>query len=109
MVLFNVAAVVSIRWLATAAHIGPGSLGLWAGAAVFFFVPLALAVAGLNEKFPCEGGIYTWTGISFGQWHGFLCGWCAPGLALLPARPGYGRAGITQRRRIHSAAVTASV
>ena len=27
MVLFNVAAVVSIRWLATAAHIGPGSLG----------------------------------------------------------------------------------
>lgn len=76
MVLFNVAAVVSIRWLATAAHIGPGSLGLWAGAAVFFFVPLALAVAGLNEKFPCEGGIYAWTGISFGEWHGFLCGWC---------------------------------
>ena len=76
MVLFNVAAVVSIRWLATAAHIGPGSLGLWAGAALFFFVPLALAVAGLTEKFPQEGGIYTWTGISFGEWHGFLCGWC---------------------------------
>ncbi len=76
MVLFNVAAVVSIRWLATAAHIGPGSLGLWAGAALFFFVPLAFTVAGLNEKFPCEGGIYAWTGISFGEWHGFLCGWC---------------------------------
>ena len=76
MVLFYVAAVVSIRWLATAAHIGPGSLGLWAGAALFFFVPLALAVAGLTEKFPQEGGIYTWTGISFGEWHGFLCGWC---------------------------------
>ena len=42
VVLFNIAAVVSIRWLATAAHIGPGSLVLWAGAAVFFFVPLAL-------------------------------------------------------------------
>jgi amino acid transporter len=75
MVLFNVAAVVSIRWLATAAHIGPGSLGLWAGAALFFFVPLALAVAGLTEKFPQEGGLYTWTGIAFGEWHGFLCGW----------------------------------
>lgn len=76
MVLFNVAAVVSIRWLATAAHIGPGSLGLWAGAALFFFIPLALAVAGLTEKFPQAGGIYTWTGTSFGEWHGFLCGWC---------------------------------
>jgi amino acid transporter len=76
MVLFNVAAVVSIRWLATAAHIGPGSLALWVGAALFFFVPLALSVAGLTEKFPQEGGIYTWTGISFGEWHGFLCGWC---------------------------------
>jgi amino acid transporter len=76
VVLFNVAAVVSIRWIATAAHIGPGALSLWAGAAVLFFVPLALAVAGLNAKYPCEGGIYTWTGISFGEWHGFLCGWC---------------------------------
>jgi amino acid transporter len=75
MVLFNVAAVVSIRWLATAAHIGPGSLGLWAGAAFFFFVPLALAVAGLTEKLPLEGGIYAWTAVSFGEWHGFLCGW----------------------------------
>ena len=75
VVLFNVAAVVSIRWLATAAHIGPGSLGLWAGAAVFFFVPLALAVAGLTERYPREGGIYAWTAVSFGEWHGFLCGW----------------------------------
>jgi len=76
LVLFNVAAVVSIRWLATAAHIGSGSLALWAGAAVFFFVPLALAVARLAERFPEEGGIYAWTGRAFGEWHGFLCGWC---------------------------------
>lgn len=76
VVLFNIAAVVSIRWLTTAAHIGPGSLSLWAGAALLFFVPLALAVARLNELYPEEGGIYAWTGISFGEWHGFLCGWC---------------------------------
>jgi amino acid transporter len=76
LVLFNVAAVVSIRWLTTAARIGPGSLWLWAGAALLFFVPLALAVARLNERYPEEGGIYAWTGASFGDWHGFLCGWC---------------------------------
>jgi len=76
LVLFNIAAVASIRWLATAAHIGPGSLALWAGAAVFFFVPLALSVTGLTARFPEEGGIYNWTAHSFGDWHGFLCGWC---------------------------------
>ena len=76
LILFNIAAVVSIRWLAAAAHIGPGSLELWAGAAVLFFVPLSLAVAGLNARFPEEGGIYAWTGRTFGEWHGFLCGWC---------------------------------
>ncbi|MCC7153825.1 MAG: APC family permease [Bryobacterales bacterium] len=75
VVLFNVAAVVSIRWIATAARIGAGSLSLWIGAAVLFFVPLALAVARLNERFPREGGLYAWTGITFGEWHGFLCGW----------------------------------
>lgn len=52
VVLFNIAAVVSIRWLATAAHIGPGSLVLWAGAGVFFFVPLALAVGRADEALP---------------------------------------------------------
>jgi amino acid transporter len=76
LVLFNIAAVVSIRWLATAAHIGPGSLALWAGAAVFFFVPLARAVAHLTEWLPEEGGVYVWTRHSFGEWHGFVCGWC---------------------------------
>jgi amino acid transporter len=76
LVLFNIAAVVSLRWLATAAHIGPGSLALWAGAALFFFLPLARAVAHLAEWLPEEGGIYVWTRHSFGEWHGFICAWC---------------------------------
>ena len=76
VVLFNIAAVVSIRWLTTAARIGPGSLSLWAAAALLFFVPLALVVARMNDLYPREGGIYAWTGIAFGEWHGFLCGWC---------------------------------
>jgi amino acid transporter len=76
LVLFNIAAVVSIRWLATAAHIGPLSLLLWTGAALLFFLPLALSVATLTARFPSQGGIYVWTAHFFGPWHGFLCGWC---------------------------------
>src|ERR1700690_3620147 len=76
LVLFNIAAVIGIRWLAAAAHTGPVSITLWLLAAVFFFIPSALAVASLSAKFPQEGGIYVWTQQGFGDWHGFLCGWC---------------------------------
>ncbi len=76
LVLFNIAAVVGTRWLAAAAHAGPSSVSLWLLAAAFFFVPSALAVSRLASVFPEEGGIYTWTKRTFGDWHGFLCGWC---------------------------------
>jgi amino acid transporter len=76
LVLFNIAAVIGIRWLAAAAHTGPISITLWLLAAAFFFIPSALAVAALSAKFPQEGGIYVWTKQGFGDWHGFLCGWC---------------------------------
>jgi amino acid transporter len=75
-VLFNIAAVVGIRWLAAAAQAGPGSITLWLLAAVLFFVPSALAVSTLSARFPEQGGIYVWTRRGFGDWHGFLCGWC---------------------------------
>jgi glutamate:GABA antiporter len=68
--------VVGIRWLAAAAHTGPGSITLWVLAAGLFFIPLALSVAALSKRFPEEGGIYVWTRRGFGDWHGFLCGWC---------------------------------
>ncbi len=74
--LFNIAAVVGIRWLAAAAHTGPGSVTLWLLAAGLFFVPSALTVSALSRRFPQEGGIYVWTRQAFGDWHGFLCGWC---------------------------------
>jgi glutamate:GABA antiporter len=76
LILFNIAAVTGVRWLAAAAHTGPGSISLWLLAAVFFFVPSALAVAALSRRFPEQGGIYVWTRRAFGDWHGFLCGWC---------------------------------
>jgi len=75
LVLFNISAVVGIRWVAAAAHVGPGSLALWALAAVLFFVPSALAVSSLSRLYPGQGGLYVWAQRSFGDWHGFLCGW----------------------------------
>jgi len=76
LVLFNLAAVVGIRWLAAAARAGPSSLALWLLAAALFFVPSALAVARLSALWPEHGGLYVWTRRSLGDWHGFLCGWC---------------------------------
>jgi amino acid transporter len=76
LVLFNLVAVVGIGWVATAAKAGPSSLTLWLLAALFFFIPLGLAVVQLSSSFPAEGGIYAWTKNEFGERHGFLCGWC---------------------------------
>ncbi|MCS7023595.1 MAG: APC family permease [Bryobacteraceae bacterium] len=76
LTLFNISAVVGIRWLAAAAHTGPGVLTLWLVAALLFFVPSALAVASLSRRFPQQGGLYVWTQQAFGPWHGFLCGYC---------------------------------
>jgi len=76
LVLFNIVAVLSLRWTATAGAAGPSSLTLWVLAAVLFFVPQGLAVSYLAARFPEEGGIYFWTKRTFGEGHGFLCGWC---------------------------------
>ena len=76
LVLFNLAAVVGLRWLATAGKAGPSALALWLLAAVFFFVPQGLVVTELSSRFPQEGGIYQWTKGALGEKHGYLCGWC---------------------------------
>lgn len=75
LVLLNVAAVASSRWVASAAHTGPGSISLWILAILTFFIPSALVVASLSRRFPEEGGLYIWTKRAFGDWHGFLCAW----------------------------------
>src|SRR3954449_7449547 len=75
LVLFNIVAVLSLRWTATAAAAGPSSLTMWVLAALLFFIPQGLAVSYLSARFPNEGGIYFWAKRSFGESHGFLCGW----------------------------------
>jgi amino acid transporter len=73
--LFAIACIVGARWIATAAHAGPGTIVLWIIGAVCFSVPLAIAVAALTIRHPQAGGMYVWTRHDFGPWHGFLCFW----------------------------------
>jgi amino acid transporter len=75
IVLFNVAAIVGMRWIALAAASGPSSLLLWALAALLFFIPQGFAVVALASALPEEGGLYVWTSKAFGPRHGFLVGW----------------------------------
>jgi amino acid transporter len=75
IVLFNVAAIVGMRWVALAAANGPSSLLLWVLAALMFFVPQGFAVISLASAVPEEGGLYVWTSQAFGPRQGFLVGW----------------------------------
>ncbi len=75
VVLFNITAIVGLRWLTTAAQFGPASLLLWLLAMAIFFLPSAAAVRELAALEPGSGGIYRWVTRAFGPWHGFLAGW----------------------------------
>jgi glutamate:GABA antiporter len=76
LVLFNLVAVIGLRWLSTAAKAGPSALTLWLLAGLLFFVPQGLVVTELASRFPQEGGIYQWTKRALGEKHGYVCGWC---------------------------------
>src|SRR3954470_10737418 len=75
LTLFAIACIIGTRWIASAAHAGPGSILLWFLGAIFFVVPLAISIAALTVKHPEAGGLYRWTRADFGPWHGFLAFW----------------------------------
>jgi amino acid transporter len=75
VLLFCIATVLGPRWIAAAARNGQSSIVLWILAAVLFFVPTAFIVVELSTRFPEEGGLYVWTKMAFGDFHGFIAGW----------------------------------
>lgn len=75
VVLFNITAIVGLRWITTASQFGPASLVLWMLAMGIFFLPLAVAVRELAHIDPGEGGIYRWVSRAFGERHAFVAGW----------------------------------
>jgi amino acid transporter len=76
LVLFYTIAVVGLRWVPTAATLGPSSITLWILSFACFFLPLAFTVCELSSRYPEEGGLYVWVRQSFGDFNGFLAGWC---------------------------------
>jgi glutamate:GABA antiporter len=75
VVLFLIVAVISPRWIATAAAVGPSAVIVWAIAFAAFFVPLAFTVLDLSARHPEEGGIYVWARRAFGDFAGFMTAW----------------------------------
>ena len=61
LTLFYIVTILSIRWVATAAAAGPGTLVVWVLALLGLFIPLAASVLALAARFPDEGGLYVWT------------------------------------------------
>jgi amino acid transporter len=114
VLLFCIATVLGPRWIAAAARNGQSSISLWILAAVLFFVPTAFVVVELSTRFPEEGGLYVWTKMAFGDFHGFVAGWTYwiytifyfPGLLLASAAMTPTSAAAEQRgwRKIHVSA-----
>jgi len=75
LVLFYVASGLSLRWIATAAAVGPSAIAIWLTAFVGFFVPLAMCVLDLSSRYPDEGGLYVWTREAFGPFSAFISAW----------------------------------
>lgn len=76
VVLFNVTAIVGLRWLTTASfQFGFAAIPVWILAMLVFFVPSAIAVRELTDIDPGAGGIYRWVSRAYGPRHGFLAGW----------------------------------
>ncbi len=69
-------AVVNLNVVPVIAVSGVKVIWLMAAAILFFFLPQGIAVIELAEHMPGEGGLYLWTKETFGDFHGFMCGWC---------------------------------
>ena len=75
MLLF-VVAVFNLNVVPSIAANGGVTVWLWLIALVLFFWPQGIAVIELAHRYPGEGGVYLWAKEVFGDFHGFLSGWC---------------------------------
>lgn len=72
----SIVAIANLNVVPVIAAGGPTTMWLWAAALLLFFLPQGIGVIELSHRFPQEGGVYVWTKEMFGDFHGFLCGWC---------------------------------
>jgi amino acid transporter len=76
LVLLFVVAIVNLNVVPTIAASGGVTVWLWLISLLLFFWPQGIAVVELSHRYPGEGGVYLWTKKIFGDFHGFLSGWC---------------------------------
>ncbi len=76
LALLFIVAVTNLNVVPAIAANGPVTIWLWLLALIFFFWPQGMAVIELSHRYPGEGGVYLWTKEVFGDFHGFLSGWC---------------------------------
>ena len=76
LVLLFVVAVFNLNVVPSIAANGGVTVWLWLISLVLFFWPQGIAVIELAHRYPGEGGVYLWAKEVFGDFHGFLSGWC---------------------------------
>src|SRR4030088_721882 len=76
LVLLFVVAVFNLNVVPSIAANGGVTVWLWVISLVLFFWPQGIAVIELAQRYPGEGGVYLWAKKQFGDFHGFLSGWC---------------------------------
>jgi len=76
LVLLVVVAVFNLNVVPSIAANGGVTIWLWIISLILFFWPQGIAVIELAHRYPGEGGVYLWAKEVFGDFHGFLSGWC---------------------------------
>ena len=76
LVLLFVVAVFNLNVVPSIAANGGFTIWLWIISLLLFFWPQGIAVIELAHRYPGEGGVYLWAKEVFGDFHGFLSGWC---------------------------------
>ena len=76
LVLLFVVAVFNLNVVPSIAANGGVTVWLWLISLLLFFWPQGIAVIELAHRYPGEGGVYLWAKEVFGDFHGFLSGWC---------------------------------
>ena len=76
LILLFVVAVFNLNVVPSIAANGGVTIWLWFISLLLFFLPQGVAVIELSDRYPGEGGVYLWAKEVFGDFHGFLSGWC---------------------------------
>jgi len=76
LILLFVVAVFNLNVVPSIAANGGVTVWLWLISLLLFFWPQGIAVIELAHRYPGEGGVYLWAKEVFGDFHGFLSGWC---------------------------------